>query len=102
MIIKTEILETLHKNSQQPKLYYEYATKELFKDNLTTLMKLSDKDSPLSQIENLFARKTILKEERAFIDLLKGILPFSEFLTLSSYLTPIIFDKLLSNKQINA
>ena len=101
LILNTEILETLHKDSQQPKLYYEYATKELFKDNLTTLMKLSDRDSPLAQIENLFAKKTVLKEERSFIDLLKGILPFAEFLTLSSYLTPVIFDKLLSNKQID-
>jgi len=47
LFLKQEIVDFLHKEAQQPKLYYEYATKELFKDNLTTLMKLSDKDSPL-------------------------------------------------------
>jgi len=100
IFLQTEIMETLHKEAQQPKLYYEYATKELFKDNLTQLMKLSDKDSPLGEIENMFAMKTVLKEERAFIDMMKGILPFSEFLTLSAYLTPAIFDKLKSNKKL--
>ena len=98
--MKSNIIDFLHKEAQQPKLYYEYATKDLFKDNLTTLMKLSDKDSPLWEIEQMFARKTKLKEERAFVDLMDWLLPFSEYLTLSAYLTPVIFDKLKQNNTI--
>jgi len=48
----------------------------------------------------MFARKTVLKEERALKDLLNSTLPFSEFLTLSSYLTPVIFDKLKTSNQL--
>lgn len=76
------------------KLYYEYGERNIFKDNLNLILSLSDKDTEIVEVERMFAWKTRLKEERAFVDMIQWGLTLDEFLTLSWYLTPAIYHKL--------
>lgn len=82
------------------KLYYEYWERNIFKDNLNLILSLSDKDTELIEVERMFAWKTALKEERAFIDMIKWGITMDEVLSLSWYLLPVIYDKLTFNKNL--
>lgn len=100
-INKWKIIKDINlKKAWDVKLYYEYGERNLFKDNLSLILSLSDKDTEIVEVERMFAWKTKLKEERAFIDMINWVLTLSEFLTLSGYLTPVIYHKLKLNKQI--
>jgi len=73
---KGYLIRDLNEKFTKPKLYYDYLHNKFINANLDLILRLSDKDTPIKQVKDLFVSSFELKEEKALMDYFAGELPF--------------------------